>query len=268
MSLLCVSVRDDETTLGCFVGDVVVRRWTVRTEARRTADDWRLVIGGLLGSTTAPLPGTEPDGAELGEIDGVCLSSTVPTVLDAFRTMLSTRFPRVVPVIVGPGVRSGLPVLVDNPREVGTDRVANAVAAAARIGGPCVVVDFGTAITFEALSPTGQYVGGAIAPGLDVSLAALRASGAQLRSVSLEPPRSVLGKNTVEALRSGAVHGFAGLVDALVAKLAAEVGGGAQVRVVATGRLPTAVLDQCRSVTDVDPDLTLHGLRIIHERAR
>ena len=265
MNLLCVSVRDDETTLGYFTGDLVAGRWTVRTEPRRTADEWGLVVDGLLRSPSRAAGGPGP--LDLEEIDGVCVSSTVPVVLPAWRDMLAARFPAVTPVVVGPGVRSGLPMLVDNPREVGTDRVANAVAAAVRIGGPCVVVDFGTAITCEAVTAAGQYVGGAIAPGLDVSLAALRVSGAQLRQVSLEPPRSVLGKNTVEALRSGAVHGFGGLVDALAGKLAGEVGHGGDVRVVATGRLHAAVLAECHSVTDIDPDLTLHGLRLVHERS-
>ena len=266
MSLLCVSTRNDETTLGLFRDDVVLRRWTVRTDARRTADEWGLLVTGLLASVDVAAPADDPvPGIRASDIDGVCLSSTVPVAVAPLRDMVAARFPSARLVVVGPGVRSGLPVLVDNPREVGTDRVANAVAAAERIGGPCIVVDFGTAIAFEAVNAGGQYVGGAIAPGLDVSLAALRESGAQLRQISVEPPRSVLAKNTVEALRSGAVHGFAGLVDALVGKLAGALGFD-DVRVVATGSPPPAVLAQCGSITDVEPDLTLHGLRLIHER--
>jgi type III pantothenate kinase len=170
-------------------------------------------------------------------------------------------------VVVGPGVRSGLPMLTDNPREVGTDRVANAVAALETFGAPCVVVDAGTATTFDVVNQRGQYVGGAIAPGMAISLQALESHGAQLRSVELLAPRSVIAKNTVEAIQSGAVFGFAGQVDAIVDRILSELGCTAeQVEVVGTGELSAFVADHCSTVRRCDPWLTLDGLRIIYDR--
>lgn len=250
--VLCVSVRDERTMFGLFDGDDLVQHWRVSTDARRTSDEWALVVAGL----------TQRDSA--AEVSGLCISSTVPLVLHELRVMTRTYFPQADTVVVGPGVKTGLPVLMDNPREVGTDRVANAVAAAARWGGPVVVVDLGTAIAFEVVNAAGQYVGGVIAPGVDISVSALRQRGAQLRQVEIERPRTVIAKNTIEALQSGAVHGFAGLVDGLVQRIMDEVGEPA--RVVATGALDSAVVDACRTITDRDPYLTLQGLRLIYQR--
>ncbi len=256
MSLLCVSVRNAHTTFGLFDDDALVHHWRVATDAHRTADEWALLVNGLLQQGPSP------------EVHGICVSSTVPVVLHELRSMISRHFADVSCIVVGPGVKSGLPVLMDNPREVGTDRVANAVAAAAIFGGPCIVVDFGTAIAFEVVNDAGQYVGGAIAPGIDISVAALRERGAQLRQVEVERPRNVIAKNTIEALQSGAVHGFAGLVDGMVANMVSELAASDRPRVIATGALDSAVVSACTSLTDQEPHLTLHGLRIIYERSR
>jgi type III pantothenate kinase len=254
VTVLCVSVRNQRTRFGLFDGPDLVQHWGVSTDPRRTSDEWGLLVRGLTGHDDA-----------LPDVAGLCISSTVPVVLHELRVMTRAYFPAAHTVVVGPGVKTGLPVQMDNPREVGTDRVANAVAAADRWGGPLVVVDLGTAIAFEVLNPAGQYVGGAIAPGVDIAVDALRSRGAQLRQVEIEPPRTVIAKNTIEALQSGAVHGFAGLVDGLVARIVDELGVD-DARVVATGDLDNAVIDACTSITDLEPHLTLHGLRLIFER--
>lgn len=256
MSVLCVSVRNEQTTFGLFEGADRVAHWRVSTELRRTADEWGLVVSGLTEHESGP---------QSSEVTGLCISSTVPAVLHELRAMTSTYYPQAAVLVMGPGVKTGLPVHMDNPREVGTDRVANAVAAAARWGGPVVVVDLGTAITFDVVDETGRYIGGAISPGVGISVEALRRHGAQLRQVEVELPRSVIAKNTIEALQSGAVNGFAGLVDGMVTRIVSELGGPPP-RVVATGHLDSAVVAACTTLTDVEPYLTLDGLRLVYER--
>ena len=185
----------------------------------------------------------------------------MPAVLHEWRDMLTRHFGDVPAVVVEPGVRTGVPVLMDNPREVGTDRVVNALAAATLYGGPAIVVDFGTATTFDVVSPRGEYIGGAIAPGIEISLEALGRRGAQLRKVELLRPRTVIAKNTVEALQSGMVFGFAGQVDGIVERMIGELGVPAEtVHVIATGGLAPVVVDECRSITEHQPWLTLLGL--------
>jgi len=183
--------------------------------------------------------------------------------------MLDRYYAAVPGLIVEPGVRTGVPVLMDNPREVGADRIVNALAVTELFGGAGIVVDFGTATTFDVVSPRGEYVGGAIAPGIEISLEALGRRGAQLRRVELARPRSVIAKNTVEALQSGAVYGFAGQVDGVVERMVAELGLDLDsVTVVATGGLAPLVIDECRTVDRHEPWLTLHGLRLVYERNR
>ena len=182
--------------------------------------------------------------------------------------MLAAHFADVPSVVVEPGVRTGIPVLTDNPREVGTDRIINALAAATRYGGPAIVVDFGgTATTFDVVSRKGEYIGGAIAPGIEISLDALASRGAQLRMVEMARPRSVIAKNTVEALQSGMVFGVASQVEGIVARMIAELGAPVEdVRVIATGHLAPLVLDECRCFTDHAPWLTLRGLEMVFTR--
>jgi type III pantothenate kinase len=255
MSLLCLDVRNTRSGVGLFDGSELIRTWLVSTDSRRTPDEWRLLISGLLKTAGEP------------SIDGVAISSAVPAVLHALRPLLADTFAGVRAVVLGAGVRTGLPVLVDNPREVGTDRIANAVAAIELVGAPCVVVDLGTATTFDVVGAPGQYVGGVISPGLELSLEALGQHGAQLRQVELTKPRSVVAKNTVEALQSGAVYGCAGQIDGIVRRIAAELGVALPgLPVIATGVLAPAVIAECETVTRHEPDLTLHGLRIVFER--
>ncbi|WP_343065131.1 type III pantothenate kinase [Nocardioides mesophilus] len=210
--LLCADIGNSHTTLGLLDDGDVVDHWRVATDERRTADEWGVLLRALLGDS----PVGEP-------VRGVAVCSTVPAVLHEWREMLRTYYGDVRNVVVEPGVRTGVPVLMDNPREVGSDRIVNALAAAQLYDGPSIVVDFGTATTFDVVSPRGEYVGGAIAPGIDISLEALGRRGAQLRKVELMRPRSVIAKNTVEALQSGMLYGFASQVDGLVARMLAEL---------------------------------------------
>lgn len=259
MSLLAADIGNSYTVLGLLEGERVVVQWRVSTDERRTSDEWAVLVRGLL----AEAPGAP------GELDGIAVCSTVPAVLHEWRDMLARHFSAVHAVVVEPGVRTGVPVLMDNPREVGADRIINALAAARLHGGPAIVVDFGTATTFDVVSAEGQYVGGAIAPGIEISLEALGRRGAQLRKVELARPRSVIAKNTVEAVQSGMLFGVAAQVEGLVARMVAELGAAAdEVRVIATGHLAPLVLDECGCFTAHEPDLTLQGLRLVFDRNR
>jgi type III pantothenate kinase len=252
--LLCVDVGNSSTVLGLFDADTLVRHWRVSTSENRSSDEWRLLVDGLLG----------PLGDNL---DGIAVCSTVPVVLQEIREMLRTHHGHLSCLVVEPGVRTGVPVQMDNPREVGTDRILNALAAIRLHGAPCIVVDFGTATTYDVVSPRGEYVGGAIAPGIGLSLEALGRAGAQLRRVELLRPRSVVAKNTVEALQSGAVFGFAGQVEGLVTRMVDELGlVRDDVTVVATGGLAAVVVEECTVIDVHDPWLTLHGLRLAYAR--
>jgi type III pantothenate kinase len=256
--LLAIDVGNTHTVLGLFDGAEVVEHWRIGTVARRTADEHAVLLQGLLSQY--PTPG----GAR---VDGICLCSTVPGVLHEMRDVFRRYFGDVHAVVVEPGVRTGVPVLTDNPKEVGSDRIVNALAAVTMYGAPAVVVDFGTATTFDAVSARGEYVGGAIAPGIEVSVEALGARGAQLRRVEMARPRSVIGKNTVEALQSGILYGFAGQVDGVVERMTAELADDpADVTVIATGGLASLVLADTSCVDVHDPWLTLHGLRLVYER--
>ncbi len=259
MRLLCVDVRNDVTRLGVYDGEQLTGRFRIATDVRRTGDEWSLAVSGLLQRLVPP------SEAEAVALDGICVCSAVPAVLPAVREMAASTFRGSRVVVLGPGVRTGLSVLVDNPREVGTDRIANAVAARDLVGGPAVVVDLGTAITFDVLDGTGAYVGGAIAPGVAMSLAALGERGAQLRQVELRAPRGTVARNTIEALQSGAVYGFAGLVEGLVERIRAELDVASEhLQVVVTGEVDNPVVEACRCFTRREPDLTLHGLRLVY----
>ncbi len=254
--LLCADIGNSHTTLGLLDDGDVVDHWRVATDERRTADEWGALLRSLLGDS--------PVGESMR---GVAVCSTVPAVLHEWREMLRTYYGDVPHVVVEPGVRTGVPILMDNPREVGTDRIVNALAASQLYAGPTIVVDFGTATTFDVVSAKGEYVGGAISPGVEISLEALGRRGAQLRKVELLRPRSVIAKNTVEALQSGMLFGFASQVDGIVGRMVAELGLQPQdVNVVATGGLAPLVVDECESVTDHRPWLTLLGLEMVYRR--
>ena len=254
MTLLAADIGNSHTVLGLLDDGEVVADWRVATDARRTSDEWAVLLRGLLG--------------EDPRITGIAVCSTVPAVLHEWRDMLAEHFADVPHVVVEPGVRTGVPVLMDNPREVGSDRIINALAAATEFPGPAIVVDFGgTATTFDVVSAQGQYIGGAISPGMEISLDALGRRGAQLRTVELLRPRSVIAKNTVEALQSGMLFGVASQVEGIVARMIAELGEEtADVRVIATGYLATLVMDECRCFTDHAPWLTLRGLELVFRR--
>jgi type III pantothenate kinase len=254
--LLCADIGNSHTTVGLLLSGDVVDHWRVATDERRTSDEWGVLLKGLLR-----------DSPVIGRPSGVAVCATVPAVLHEWREMLATYFGDLPQVIVEPGVRTGVPVLMDNPREVGTDRIVNALAASQLFGGPAIVVDFGTATTFDVVSARGEYVGGAISPGIDISLEALGRRGAQLRKVELLRPRSVIAKNTVEALQSGILYGFASQVDGIVGRMTTEMGlRPGDLTVIATGGLAPLVVEECAVFTEHEPWLTLKGLELVFAR--
>lgn len=255
MALLAADIGNAHTVLGLVADGDVLADWRVSTAEHRTADEWAVLIRGLLGQ-------------DAGSVDGIVVCATVPAVLNEWRDMLDTHFADVPRVIVEPGIRTGVPIQVDNPREVGTDRIVNALAVATEHGGPAIVVDFGgTATTYDVVDEAGRYVGGAITPGIEISLDALSRGGAQLRMVELARPRSVIGKNTVEALQSGMVFGVAAQVEGMVARIIAALGvPPEEVAVIATGHLAPLVADDCTCFTEHIPALTLLGLEMVFQR--
>ncbi len=248
--LLAIDVGNTNTVLGLFEGDLLTSSWRIKTDAATTADEMALTYRGLLAGE--------------GPITGIVLCSTVPAVLREMRLMLERYFAAVHTVIVEPGTRTGVPVLTDNPKEVGADRIVNTIAAHHLFGGPCIVVDFGTSTNLDVVSAKGEFLGGALAPGIEISLDALAARAAQLRKVELVRPRSPIGKNTVEALQAGALYGFAGQVDGLVDKITDELGE--VTAVVATGGLAPIVVPESRRITNYEPELTLIGLRLVFDK--
>jgi type III pantothenate kinase len=251
--LLAIDVGNTNTVLGLFDGEALTDHWRIATDARRTADELALLVRGLLDMSD-----------HHGKVTGITCCSTVPAVLNQVRLMCERRFPATPVVIVEPGVRTGVPVLMDNPKEVGADRIVNSLAAYALYGGPAVVVDFGTSTNFDIVSAKGEFIGGALAPGIEISIDALASRAAQLLKVELVKPRSVIGKNTVEALQSGILYGFAGQIDRIAEEIVAELGGAASV--IATGGLAPIVLAECRTITYHEPWLTLIGLRLVFEK--
>jgi type III pantothenate kinase len=250
--LLTIDVGNTQTVMGLFDGSELTHHWRLSTQRQRSADEYRLFFSGLL----------EVDGVAADEIDGACIASVVPTATAALRRLASHMFSGPY-VVVEPGTRTGIPILIDNPREVGADRIANAVAVGRKYGTPAIVVDFGTATNFDVVSPQGEYLGGVIAPGLEVSHDALVGATAALRRVELAPPRSVIGKGTVEAIQAGLLFGHAAMVDGICERLVAESTGDPVT--VATGGLASTIVPHCRLVETIDDFLTLDGLRFIYE---
>ncbi len=259
--LLAIDVRNTHTVVGLISGSgshaKVVQHWRIRTEAEVTSDELALTIDGLIG-----------DDSE--RLTGATALSTVPSVLHELREMLYQYWPSVPHLLIEPGVRTGIPLLVDNPKEVGADRIVNCLAAYHKFGTASIVVDFGSSIVVDVVSAKGEFLGGAIAPGVEVSSDATAARSAALRRVELVRPRSVVGKNTVECMQAGAVFGFAGLVDGLVRRIREDVKGfdGDDVTVVATGHTAPLLLPDLHTVEKYDRYLTLDGLRLVYERNR
>ena len=245
--LLAVDVGNTQTLIGLYQGAELRDHWRIATNAERTSDELALMFRQFIGDTP---------------VDGIAISSVVPRAAAALREM-SERWFDCTLVVLEPGTRTGMPILYDNPKEVGADRIANAVAAFDRWGGPTIIVDFGTATTIDAVSAKGEYLGGAIVPGVEISLDALFARAAALRRVELVRPRHVIAKNTVESIQAGATYGFAAQVDGLVRLMQAELG---DCTVVATGGLSVLMANLSETIGHQDPWLTLHGLRLIHER--
>jgi len=253
--LLTVDVGNTNIVLGLWSGPELVGDWRMRTDARITADELALTVRGLLGP-------------HADAVTGISALSTVPAVLRELRVMLGRYYARIPKIVVEPGVRTGVALLVDNPKEVGADRLVNTLAAHHLHSTACVVVDFGTSTNVDAISARGEFLGGAFAPGIEISVDALALRAAALRKVELVPPRSVIGKNTVECLQSGILYGFAGQVDGLVRRIVRELspGGTDPVAVLATGGLAPLVIGESETITDHVPDLTLLGLRLVYER--
>jgi type III pantothenate kinase len=257
--LLTIDVGNTNTVLGIFDGDQIVEHWRIATDPNRTADEIAVVLQGLLSHSSVV---KDPD------VTGIALCSTVPSVLHEMREMFLRYYADVPTLIVEPGVRTGVSVRMDNPKEVGSDRIMNTVAAAHLFGGPAVVVDFGTSTNFDAVSERGEFVGGALAPGIEISVDALTRRAAQLLKVELTRPQHVIGRSTVEALQSGIIYGFAGQVEGIARRMVAELAPDdpESVTIIATGGLAPLVIDEVSIIDAHEPWLTLIGLRLVFER--
>jgi type III pantothenate kinase len=251
--LLAIDIGNTQTHLGAFRNGNLLEHWRLATDRDSTADELASAYTNLLALRNLGLD----------NIDDVIVSSTVPKIVPEYVEM-TERYLGERCLVVGPGVKTGMPIRVENPRELGADRLVNAIAAYDRLGGPCVVVDFGTAITFDAISASGEYLGGIIAPGVEISLGALTERAAKLPQVELTEPERLIGRTTLEAIQSGVIYGFAAQIDGIVDRLRDELGD--ELQVIATGGLSGQIVPYCDSVELTDDMLTLVGLRLIHER--
>ena len=253
--LLAIDVGNTNIAFGVFEGDTLRATWNVATDLNKTADEYAVLLLNLLPR----------EGLALSDIDSAIVASVVPPLEPIFEE-LSQRYLGVPPIVVGPGVKTGVRICTDNPREVGADRVVNAAAAHRLYGGPLIVIDFGTATTVDAVSKEGDYLGGAIAPGIGIAAEAIFERASKLPRIELIPPEHAIGKNTVASMQSGIIFGYVGLIESLVTRIQRELGG--KVRVVATGGFADAIAKETKVVDVVNLHLTLIGLRLVHEMNR
>jgi type III pantothenate kinase len=253
-TLLAIDVGNTNTALGVFAGDTLVASWRIETNERRTADEYAVLVRQLCAG----------DGLDASDIDSGIVASVVPPTLRAL-TGLCDRLGAAL-TVVGPGIKTGMPILTESPREVGADRIVNAVAAFERLAAGCVVVDFGTATTWDVVSPKGEYLGGVIAPGIAISAEALYANASKLPRVDIARPQRVVGKNTVESMQSGLYYGYAAMVDGVVAEIRGEVPFVA--RCIATGGLAPLIAAKAATIEETDELLTLRGLKVLFDRNR
>ena len=253
--LLAVDVGNTQTHVGMFRDDELVRHWRFATVRFATADELATVVSSLLGLSDL----------RLREVDAAIVSSVVPTLAREYEQLIE-RYLDGSGALVGPWLKTGMPIRIDRPQELGADRLVNAVAAYDRVGGACIAVDFGTALNYDVVSGSGEYLGGVISPGVEISLEALAARTARLPRVDIEKPSHAIGKGTQEAIQSGVVYGFAAQVDGIVSRLREELGE--EATAIATGGFAQAIVPHCDQVDEIDDLLTLAGLKLIWERNR
>jgi type III pantothenate kinase len=252
--LLAIDVGNTQTHLGAFEGQDLRESWRFQTRAGMTSDEIAERISGFM----------ELSGMQFADIEAICVSSVVPPLGNQYERLCRRYLDDGECLLIGPGIRTGMAILIDNPYEVGADRLVNAVAAYDRFDGACIVVDFGTGINFDAVSAGGEYLGGAIAPGVEISLTALAQRGARIPQIDLAKPGAAIGKSTRAAIESGVVYGFAGLIDGVARRIVKELGEGTPI--LATGGLASSIVPYCETISEIDELLTLTGLRIIWER--
>lgn len=251
--LLAIDIGNTNIVLGLYQDKKLITHWRLATQAERTADEYGVILTQLV----------EHGGFRCEQISAIAVSCVVPPMLTTTQELAARFFDR-EPLIVGPGIKTGMPILYENPKDVGADRIVNGIAAFDKYHDACIVVDFGTATTIDLISPKGEYVGGAIAPGLSISLEALVQRASKLPRIEIVKPKEVVGRNTVNSIQAGIFFGYVGLVDGLVKRIQKEQN--VHVNVVATGGLAPLVASECATIHEVDEFLTLDGLRIIHER--
>ena len=251
--LLAIDIGNTNIVLGLYEAKPLITHWRLATQAERTADEYGVIITQLLSYA----------GFRAEQVSAIAVSCVVPPMLTTTQE-LAHKFFSLQPLIVGPGIKTGMPILYESPKDVGADRIVNGIAAYEKFRDTCIIVDFGTATTIDLISKKGEYVGGAIAPGLAISLEALIQRASKLPRIELVKPKEIIGRNTVNSIQAGIFYGYVGLVDGIVRRIQKEYG--VQAKVVATGGLAPLVASECSSIGEVDEFLTLEGLRVIHER--
>jgi type III pantothenate kinase len=253
--LLALDIGNTTVAIGVFSDKKLVKDWKVRSDREKTSDEYSIILLNLLGQA----------GLAAGDIGQVIISSVVPPLTPIFQSLSQTLF-RAKALVVGPGLKTGMPILYENPLEVGADRVVAAVAAVEKYGGPCIIVDFGTATTFDAISAKGEYLGGAIAPGIQISAEALAARTAKLPRIEIVPPKKAIGRTTVASMQSGIYYGYVGLVNNIIAEIKKELSPTA--KVVATGGFAGEIAPEIPAIEHLEPQLVLEGLRILFDRSQ